>query len=1353
VFYWYNSGLPVSGAPNYTGAVYSGLPPGAYSVYAKSSAFQCSSDTVSVNVSVVNNNPPSVQINLTKPYTNCKNPNGQLKAVVTNDTDSLNYSFVWYEGNDIFTSPQVGVNATVSHLKNTTYTVLVTSKITGCQTVNSFAVPDNTVPVVVTTSVANALCSSSTSGSASANVAGNTSNFTFNWYNGANVKPVPDFTGSTYNNLTTGQYTVVATDNVSLCSSSPPTTVSVTQTPAIVVTATKIADQTSCDQTQPNGSASASVGGVTISFSFAWFKGQNTLSANQVASTSVATGLQQGIYTVQATDNTTGCTSTDVATINNGIITPSLSATENDVTRCTPYDGSITAQVSTGVPADYTFSWYNGSTVKSSPDYPTTSNVLGTLIPGTYTVAAINTTLKCVAPAFTITVLDKTPAISMTLVNTLTIYPSDCTNPTGALGVAVSAPGNTLGYDIQWFSGRAPFSGTALSTQTIASLPGRTVLSNISTGVYSVTGTDKNSGCSATQSFDLPFANGQKLTYVSQVDVNTCVPGNNGKVTVNLTPSLPSATYNESDYRIDVFQGSNATGTPIESINGVTGINNYTTTVPMTKGFYAFIATCIGPAGNNLVGCKSVPITAEIKQTTTNPSIASTANNSNTNCSGIAANGSVTLSIDGGVSPLNYTTKWYEGASTSSPPLGTTTGTTGGVNGENAQNLKGGTYTTLVTNNATNCFSTMTYSVFDNPPTISMSSTDLTTTPQTLCNTSNGSATVNSVNENGTSVGLANYTFQWFDASMNQLAGTTNTESPLNTGTYYVQIKNVLNNCPGTSPFQFTISDQTIGTVSVGLTNFVQPTRCLQPANTLGSLTATASGTSGTGYNYNWYLGTSVSGTVQATTQTVNGITVTSPATESVYTVEVTNNSNQCKAVDTYHLPLVITPVMVSASAAALTNCSPLNGSVFATVTSGSPNNYTYTWYTGAAIGGTPTYTGKQVNGLDKGPYTVVAADNADAFCTATDNATIDDSRVFTAPIAVQISPLTNCDLTRPNGVASASVNNNGVKDSVNYVFQWYIGSNTSVAPVYTGAEFTGLTNTLYTVIATDRVTSCPSQTTVTITNGQVTVPPPTVVVMSDVTSCISDNGALSASVNGDTKDYIFSWYIGASVKPSADFVGEIYSSLPKGQYTVVAQSRITGCISGPAPGNINTSMQYPEFTLNVAPSGCDLKSATGAHYGNGFAEVILTNSVSIESIVWSVGSPPIKAQMIDTLSAGTYTVTITTTAGCVKQAQFVIKSDIRPFNGISRNRDGINETFQIGCIEMFPNNLVKIFNRAGTLVYEDKGYDNSSIVFDGHSNRGVSPLGNWLPDGTYFYVIDRGDGAKPLAGYLEIVK
>ena len=54
--------------------------------------------------------------------------------------------------------------------------------------------------------------------------------------------------------------------------------------------------------------------------------------------------------------------------------------------------------------------------------------------------------------------------------------------------------------------------------------------------------------------------------------------------------------------------------------------------------------------------------------------------------------------------------------------------------------------------------------------------------------------------------------------------------------------------------------------------------------------------------------------------------------------------------------------------------------------------------------------------------------------------------------------------------------------------------------------------------------------------------------------------------------------------------------------------------------------------------------------------------------------------------------------------------------------------------------------------MYEVEGYDNSSVFFDGVSNKGINILGNVLPDGTYFYIIDKRDGTQPLSGYLELL-
>ncbi|MGB3849418.1 MAG: Ig-like domain-containing protein [Tunicatimonas sp.] len=69
-----------------------------------------------------------------------------------------------------------------------------------------------------------------------------------------------------------------------------------------------------------------------------------------------------------------------------------------------------------------------------------------------------------------------------------------------------------------------------------------------------------------------------------------------------------------------------------------------------------------------------------------------------------------------------------------------------------------------------------------------------------------------------------------------------------------------------------------------------------------------------------------------------------------------------------------------------------------------------------------------------------------------------------------------------------------------------------------------------------------------------------------------------------------------------------------------------------------------------------------------------------------------------------------------------------------------------------YANNVVKIYNRWGNLVYEVTGYNNTERAWTGEAN--VSTLGDsTVPDGTYFYVIDLGDGTPPRTGYVVLVR
>jgi gliding motility-associated-like protein len=85
-------------------------------------------------------------------------------------------------------------------------------------------------------------------------------------------------------------------------------------------------------------------------------------------------------------------------------------------------------------------------------------------------------------------------------------------------------------------------------------------------------------------------------------------------------------------------------------------------------------------------------------------------------------------------------------------------------------------------------------------------------------------------------------------------------------------------------------------------------------------------------------------------------------------------------------------------------------------------------------------------------------------------------------------------------------------------------------------------------------------------------------------------------------------------------------------------------------------------------------------------------------------------------------------------------------FNGISPNGDDKNDTWHILGIEQFPGNEVRVFNRWGNQVFEQKGYNNDN-AWDGTWN------GKALPDGTYFYLVNLGGQAGRFEGYLQILR
>ncbi len=205
------------------------------------------------------------------------------------------------------------------------------------------------------------------------------------------------------------------------------------------------------------------------------------------------------------------------------------------------------------------------------------------------------------------------------------------------------------------------------------------------------------------------------------------------------------------------------------------------------------------------------------------------------------------------------------------------------------------------------------------------------------------------------------------------------------------------------------------------------------------------------------------------------------------------------------------------------------------------------------------------------------------------------------------------------------------------------------------------------------------------------------------------------------------------NIKPlSPIFVQGAYS------YALEASNTTATMTIAPVTAEPNATM-----TINTAPA------TSGATFG----PIALAQGPNIITIV-------VKAQ--DGISTKTYTITVTRDAPAGDNNVYQPVSVEKPIStptladegilvhqGLSPNGDGQNDFLQIDNIGQYPENKLSIMNRNGQLVYEAKGYDNSSKAFDGHSNKN----GQMQLPGTYFYQLDYtvNGTAKHKTGFIVL--
>jgi hypothetical protein len=246
-----------------------------------------------------------VQVTVTQNNSSCQIPNGSATASVGGVV--AGYTFEWF---DVALNPLGVSGPVISNLQAGNYMVIVREESTAAIVgIAQFVIQDETVlPVIVVESIPNTSCLAFGNGALIASVTGTPTDYSYAWYEGAEVQGSLIGTGTYLSERSAGGYTVVVTNLISGCYTRQ--TAYIDDAPAIPVVNVVATNNTDC--TNPNGSLTAVTEHAAGQYIITWYD----FALNPLGVTGpFADGLAAGNYVVIVTDAVTGCTSTITSVI------------------------------------------------------------------------------------------------------------------------------------------------------------------------------------------------------------------------------------------------------------------------------------------------------------------------------------------------------------------------------------------------------------------------------------------------------------------------------------------------------------------------------------------------------------------------------------------------------------------------------------------------------------------------------------------------------------------------------------------------------------------------------------------------------------------------------------------------------------------------------------------------------------------------------------------------------------------------------------------------------------------------------------------------------------------------------